>query len=111
MARRAAPGILVFALYLLFAIALTWPLVLRLGTAVPNDLGDPLLNVWILWWNATNVPLTSTWWNLPSFFPGTNALTFSEHLAGLAPISTPVYWITGNALAAYNVVFLLTFTL
>jgi F5/8 type C domain-containing protein len=111
MARRGGPEILTFALYVLFAIALTYPLIVRLGTAVPNDLGDPLLNVWILWWNATHVPLTAGWWNLPSFYPGTSVLTFSEHLAGLAPISTPVYWLTGNVLIGYNVVFLLTFSL
>ena len=111
MARRGVPEILIFALYLLFAIALTYPLIVGLGTVVPNDLGDPLLNVWILWWNATHVPLTAGWWNLPSFYPGTNVLTFSEHLAGLAPISTPVYWLTGNVLIGYNVVFLSTFSL
>jgi F5/8 type C domain-containing protein len=111
MARRLVRDALAFALYLLFAIALTYPLIVRLGTAVPNDLGDPLLNVWILWWNATNAPLTPAWWNLPSFHPGTDALAFSEHLAGLTPISAPVYWLTGNVLISYNVVFLLTFTL
>jgi hypothetical protein len=109
--RRGAPEVLIFAVYLLLAVALTYPLAARLGTAVPNDLGDPLLNVWILWWNATNIPLTSDWWNLPSFYPGTSALTFSEHLAGLTPIAAPVYWLTGSALIGYNVVFLLTFTL
>ena len=61
MARRGAPDVLILALYFLFAIALTYPLIVQMGTAVPNDLGDPLLNVWILWWNATNVPLTPGW--------------------------------------------------
>jgi hypothetical protein len=110
-ARDAQRDLLVFALYLLFAIVFTFPLAVRLATAVPNDLGDPLLNVWILWWNATHVPLTSSWWNAPAFFPAENVLTFSEHLAGLAPIASPVYWITGNAIVSYNVAFLLTFPL
>jgi hypothetical protein len=111
MARPGAAHVLAFAFYLLFAIALTFPLAFRLATAVPNDLGDPLLNVWILWWNATHVPLTSSWWNAPAFFPAENVLTFSEHLAGLSPIASPVYWLTGSALVSYNVAFLLTFPL
>jgi F5/8 type C domain-containing protein len=110
MHARAA-HVLAFALYLLFAIVLTFPLAVRLATAVPNDLGDPLLNIWILWWNATHVPLTASWWNAPAFFPAENVLTFSEHLLGLSPIASPVYWLTGSALASYNVVFLLTFPL
>jgi len=82
MTRRGVADVLVFALCSLFAIALTCPLAKRLATAVPSDLGDPLLNVWILWWNATTVPLTSSWWSLPAFFTDENVLTFSEHLAG-----------------------------
>ncbi|HYN06493.1 MAG TPA: discoidin domain-containing protein [Vicinamibacterales bacterium] len=109
--RRDFGALLVFGLYLAFAIALTFPLILRLPTAVANDLGDPLLNMWILWWNATHVPLTSGWWNAPAFFPAENVLAFSEHLAGLSPISSPVYWLTGSAVVSYNVVFLLTFAL
>ena len=89
--RHVAGAFLVFGLYLVFAIALTFPLILRLPTAVANDLGDPLLNMWILWWNATHVPLTSGWWNAPAFFPAENVLAFSEHLAGLSPISSPIY--------------------
>ena len=110
-ARRNLTSVLVFALYLVLAIALTYPLALQLGSVVPNDLGDPVLNTWILWWNATNVPFTSSWWNAPVFFPAQNALTFSEHLVGVSPLSSPVYWITGNAQLSYNVVFLLSFPL
>lgn len=110
-ARPHLTPVLVFAFYLVLAIALTYPLAFRLASVVPNDLGDPLLNTWILWWNATNVPFTSSWWNAPAFFPAQNALTFSEHLAGVSPLSSPVYWITGNAQLSYNVVFLLSFPL
>ncbi len=110
-ARPAAAHVLIFALYVVFAIALTYPLAFRIATVVPNDLGDPLLNTWILWWNATHVPLTSAWWNAPAFFPAENALTFSEHLAGLSPLSSPIYWLTGRAQVSYNVIFLLSFPL
>jgi hypothetical protein len=110
-ARRNLAHVWVFGLYLVFAIALTYPLALRLGSVVPSDRGDPLLNTWILWWNATNVPFTSSWWHAPVFFPAQNAMTFSEHLVGVSPLSSPVYWVTGNAQLSYNVVFLLSFPL
>jgi hypothetical protein len=100
-----------FAAYLLLAIVLTWPLSANLRTAVPNDLVDPLLNAWLLWWNATTLPYTTAWWNAPAFYPGEWILTFSEHMLGVSPLSTPLYWITGSAQITYNVTFLLTFPL
>ena len=48
-----------FAFYLALAVAMTWPLATQLESAVP-DLGDPLLNAWIIWWNASAVPLTTS---------------------------------------------------
>jgi hypothetical protein len=101
----------VLAFYAALAVALTYPLVLHLGSAVPSDLGDPLLNTWILWWNARAVPFTADWWNAPAFFPAEGVLAFSEHLLGLAPFTSPVIWLTGNPQLAYNLTLLLTFAL
>jgi hypothetical protein len=101
----------VLLVYAVLAVALALPLVAQLGSVVANDLGDPLLNTWILWWNSAHVPLTAAWWNAPSFHPIPDVLAFSEHLLGLAPFTAPVIWLTGNAQLAYNVVFLLTFVL
>ena len=55
----------------------------RLSTAVPHDLGDPLLSTWILWWNAHRFPFAGAWWNGLSFFPGHGSLAFSDHRVGL----------------------------
>jgi hypothetical protein len=49
----------VFLLYLVLTVAMTWPLALGPASSVPGDYGDPLLNAWILWWNAQNVSLTA----------------------------------------------------
>src|SRR5262245_61851344 len=92
-------------------IALTYPLITRMTDGVPNDLGDPLLVNWILWWNTQAVPLTNAFWNAPAFYPAHGVLAFSEHFVGLSPLTTPVYWLTGNIQLGYNVVFLLTFIL
>ena len=99
------------AAYFLLTIALTWPLVVHPGSLVPNDLGDPLLNTWILWWDAHVLPLTRTWWDGVQFYPVEGTLAFSEHLLGLTPFTTPVVWLTGNPLLAYNVAFVLSFFL
>jgi hypothetical protein len=100
-----------FLLYCLITVALTYPLALELGSVFPHDSGDPALNTWILWWNARSVPLTPAWWNPPAFYPLAGVLSFSEHLLGLSLIATPIQWLGGSPLLAYNVVFLLTFPL
>lgn len=108
---RLAPFVAACAAYVALAVALTWPLAASPASVVPNDLGDPLLNVWILWWNAEAVPLSEQWWNAPQFYPVTGSLAFSEHLLGLAPLTTPVILVTGDPLLAYNLAFFLVFPL
>jgi hypothetical protein len=99
------------AFYLLLAAAFTYPLLLRLGTAIPSDPGDPALNASIVNWNAWNVPFTSGWWNAPQYFPTEGITAFTENLVGFSPISTPLVWLTKNVLVAYNTVMLLTYAL
>ncbi|MGH9371395.1 MAG: discoidin domain-containing protein [Vicinamibacterales bacterium] len=98
-------------LYLLLTIAITWPLALHMGSRVPNDLGDSLLNMFLLAWNAREMPLTEQWWNLPQFYPIPGVMAFSEHLLGLSVITTPIIAATGNTVLAYNAAFLLSFPL
>ncbi len=62
-----------FSVYLALAIAITWPLALRLGTSVPHDLGDPVGFTWILWWNAHALPFTTDWLAAPFFYPSPGA--------------------------------------
>ena len=107
---RVAFG-LAAALYFLLTVALTWPLALHPGSRVPNDLGDSLLNMFLLAWDARELPFTPHWWNLPQFYPIPGTMAFSEHLLGLSVFTTPVIAATGNVLLAYNVAFFLSFPL
>ena len=102
---------LVFVLYLALTIVMTWPLAAMASSVIPADRGDPLLNAWILWWNAHSVPLTESWWNAPIFYPSSGALAFSEHLLGLTWLTSPVQWAGGNPLAAYNAAFIASWVL
>ena len=103
--RRAAFALGAFGA---LAVAWTWPLTTHLSGRVPHDLGDPLLNTWILWWNAHAVPFTARWWSPPILIPVRGALALSEHLAGLGLFSTPVQLLGGSPLLAYNVCLLLS---
>lgn len=108
----------VFGVYQLIAVAMTWPLARGLAGDVPGDLGDALLNLWILGWGAELVPRLATgqaaladYWNANIFHPEPLALSFSEHLFGQVLQTLPVYHLTGNLILAYNLLFLSSFAL
>ena len=101
----------VLGLYLALACAYTWPLLPNRADHIASDPYDPILNTSILWWNAKTIPFSPTWWNPPYFHPTRDVSALTENLQGLTPISTPIYWITGNPLTTYNLVFFLTWPL
>ena len=79
----------------------------HLGGSLPGNLGDPMLNAWILGW-VSDAIVAHPWdlWDAPIFHPHSNTLAYSEHLLGVAFFVAPVYWLTGNAILTYNVAFL-----
>ncbi len=97
------------AAYFLITIVWTWPLALGLARDLPSDFGDPLLNAWILAWDATH--LGRGWWSANIFYPHPLALAYSEHLLPQALSILPVYAATANPILCYNLVFLSTFVL
>jgi hypothetical protein len=108
-AMRAALG---FALvYVAITAFFGRDILAHLGSTITHDAGDPLLTAAILKWNATHVPLTNEWWQLPIFHPTPDTMAFSEHLLGLSAIASPIYWITRDTLVTSNLVTLLTFPL
>src|SRR5262249_37120064 len=98
-------------LYVAITVAMAYPVLRHVGSVIPHDLGDPILNTWVLWWSSKQVPLSTVWWNAPMFFPAPDVMALSELLIGLLPITVAVQWLTHNPLAAYNVAFLLSFPL
>lgn len=97
------------ALYAGLTLLYVWPLLAAFGSRLPADTGDPGLNTWILWWNAHAFPFTDRWWNAPIFAPVRGAFAFSETLLSLSIISTPVQWLGGSAVEAYNTLFVVSF--
>lgn len=98
--RRSA--LLPLLLFLLLAIAWTWPLATRLSSRIAHDPGDPVLNTWILWWNSQALPFSERWWSPPIFYPMTGALALSEHLAGIAVFTAPLQRAGASPVALYN---------
>jgi hypothetical protein len=99
-------------LYGLLALVSTHPLWCQLTTAVPSDIGDPLLNTWILAWDG-HALLTDPahLFDANIFFPLKDTLAYSEHLLGTALPMLPILLISGEPILAYNVAFLTSFIL
>jgi hypothetical protein len=109
--RSAIRELGVFAFYTVIAIVLTWPLAANLRTAV-SDLGDPLLNAWILDWDCyalTHHPLHL--FDAPIFFPAKFPLAYSEHLTGIALLCLPFYALGFAPIALHSMAVLLGFAL
>jgi hypothetical protein len=106
-------------LYLGVALVFTWPLALGLTRDIPWDLGDSLLNAWILAWDADHLVRFLSgdpgalrgFWNANIFHPEPLTLAYSEHLFAQALQILPVYAVTGNIILSYNLLFLSTFVL
>ena len=90
---------------------MTWPLTLRLTTAVA-DLGDPLLNAWILDWDC-HALLHAPWriFDAPVFYPSKYPLAYSENMIAVAALVLPFKLAGLPAIGLHNVAMLLGFTL
>jgi hypothetical protein len=108
----AAAAALVLVGFTLLAIVFTWPLVRTIGTHLPGDLGDPVMNTWLLAWDASRMRhgLAGVW-DAPNFFPYRHTLAYSDHLLGLAVFTTPLQWTSGNPVLVHNVAFIASFAL
>src|SRR2546425_3519412 len=103
---------LVVAGFAALAVIMTWPLVARATRALPGDLGDPLLNAWILGWDAQRLAHGLIgFWDAPILYPTRHTLAYSEHLLGIAVFVAPIYWASGNAVLAYNLAFIGSYVL
>lgn len=93
----------------LFTLVLTWPTARSLGTHVV-DRQDPLLNAWIMAWEAHQLlrdPLRLFQANI--FYPYPYALAFSEILLSTTALVLPVRWAGATPILTYNLAFLLAF--
>ncbi|WP_155310699.1 hypothetical protein [Desulfosarcina ovata] len=106
MLKRLARPLAAPAVFLLLALAATWPLAAspasRLPMGTESSATVPLFNVWTVWWNADRAATGyDGYWDAPIFHPQTGAFSFSEPMP-LSVVAAPILWITGNRVLAYN---------
>ena len=97
--RTARDAFVAAGAYGLLTLVLTWPVGRSLAHQLPADLGDPLLNCWILAWDADHLLRAMAghlgalreYWNANIFHPHPLALAYSEHLTAQAVMILPVY--------------------
>ena len=116
--RRGTQTVIAAIAFVAITVLMTWPIARGIAHDVPADLGDSLLNMWIMAWDAeafvamaSGTMSFADFWNGNIFHPAPLTLTFSEHLIPQALQGLPFYVATGNIVLAYNVVFLATFAL
>lgn len=100
----------ILALFASLTVLMTYPLVFKLGSHLPDTLYEPLLNTWLLAWDVRQIstdPLNL--FNANIFYPHEKVLAYSEHLIGSSLLAMPIILLTDNAIMAYNFVFLLSF--
>jgi hypothetical protein len=105
------PHLSAWVFFVILSLVMLYPLSLHLNDAAV-DKADPLLNAWILAWDARTLasrPLALFDANI--FYPYSGTLAYSETLLGIVPFSTPIIWLTGNPLLTVNLLCFFSFVL
>jgi len=102
--------------YLGAAVVTTWPLALHPSSLLgaPSGPGDPFLNLWILGWDMQAVLgdpasiLTGRVFNANIFHPAAGTLAYSDHLLLQSVLISPLYAITHDVVACYNLLLIVS---
>ncbi|MDP8244224.1 MAG: hypothetical protein P9L94_09105 [Candidatus Hinthialibacter antarcticus] len=109
---KAMKTVGVFGLYLAFAVARTFPWVLRLGDATQEDALDSLLVAWMIGWNHHAFAHGfGGYFNANIFYPHENAFLFSELMLGPALATAPLYGLGFGPLFCLNLFLLIALAL
>jgi hypothetical protein len=95
----------------LVAVLMSWPLVLHVGSDIPQDLGDPVRTAWQVAWEGHALgssPLHL--FNSNAFYPLGDSLAFSDSLLGYAPAGLIGDGVTAT-LARYDLLYLFAYAL
>jgi hypothetical protein len=105
-------NVIALLIFIILTGIMTYPVVLKMSNHIPGNLGDPLLNTWLLGWDIHKIRTgLSGYWDTNIFYPYKSTLAFSEHLTGIAIFGLPAMLLTNNIIFTYNFLFLLAFVL
>lgn len=97
-------------LFTVLALFMTYPLIFNMGSAV-KDVGDPLLNTWIIAWNVQKITTLDfpDIFNGNIFYPHKRTIAFSEFLLTQSLVALPILLASQNPIFAKNFVLLFSF--
>jgi hypothetical protein len=102
--------ILVFFLYLVLSIALTYPLVFNMKNSLPGVTppGDQLFNIWVFSWEKhAFFNKDVNFWDANIFYPVKNALLYSDYNPGIFFFTLPLLSIFHDPILVCNLLFIL----
>jgi hypothetical protein len=108
MPRKILRELVIFLAFVALTIAFTWPMAIRLSTLV-SDLGDPLLNAWILNWDQFAWTHGRAVFQAPIFHPAKFPLAYSENLFGIALVTLPFHLLGLSPMTVHNIAMMLGF--
>jgi len=93
---------------LLAAVAVTWPLVTKLGH-IGHDAFDPRFQAWTIDWVQHKLGAPGSLFDANIFFPEPHTLAYSDSLLGIAIPLLPLRWLGVSPIGQLNVALLLGF--
>jgi hypothetical protein len=103
LSRHLAFPVVSLALFVVLAIAHTWPLATDPGRLSRNDTHDTVHHEWILAWDAHALatdPLHL--FDTNTFYPERNTLAYSDHIIVQALLGAPLLWAGASPVLTYN---------
>ncbi len=108
---RRQPIATVLALYVALAVATSYPLSTTPSLVLPSN-ADALFFSWATSWVAQALPAPpSSVFAANIFHPNRTALLYGEPMIGVGLLALPIWTITRDAVATYNLTFVLTLVL
>lgn len=106
------PALLVWLTGFVLAVVMTWPMMSAPGQVARMDTHDGKFSVWNVAWVAHALATNpGNVFNANIFYPHQGTLLYSETNLVAGAMAVPVYALTGNPIAAHNVVVYLSLVL
>ncbi len=116
MKKKSGPPFIIFFIFVLGAVLLTYPLGLRLFSHIPlgaEKVGTvPFFNLWSVQWSVIQLKQgLPAYWDAPIFAPLTGSFAFSETQPLSAFLAAPLWLALQSPALAYNALVILFLTL